>query len=78
MNRPPRQTISYLTRQFREVGLDPDHRLGQNFLIDLNLLELIARSAQLSENDLALEVGTGTGSLTGILAESAGEVVTVE
>ena len=78
MNRPPRQTVSYLTRQFREVGLEPDHRLGQNFLIDLNLLELLARSADIQPDDLVLEVGTGTGSLTGMLAEQAAAVITVE
>lgn len=78
MNRPPRQTVSYLTRRFREVGLEPDHRLGQNFLVDINLLELLARAAEISADDVVLEVGTGTGSLTGILAESAAAVVTVE
>lgn len=78
MNRPPRQTISFLTRQFREVGLEPDHKLGQNFLIDLNLLELLARAAEIGPDDVVLEVGTGTGSLTGILAENAAAVVTVE
>lgn len=78
MNRPPRQTVSYLTRRFREVGLEPDHRLGQNFLVDINLLELLARAAEISSDDVVLEVGTGTGSLTGILAESAAAVVTVE
>lgn len=78
MNRPPRQTVSFLTRQFREVGLEPDHKLGQNFLVDLNLLELLARSAEVGPEDVVLEVGTGTGSLTGILAETAAAVVTVE
>ena len=78
MNQPPRQTVSYLTRRFREVGLEPDHRLGQNFLIDINLLELLARAAAIDEHDVVLEVGTGTGSLTGIMATKAAEVVTVE
>lgn len=78
MTRPPRQTVSYLMQRFREVGLEPDHRLGQNFLIDINLLELLARSAQIGAMDVVLEVGTGTGSLTGIMAEHAAHVVTVE
>ena len=73
-----RQTISYLTRRFKEVGLAPNSRHGQNFLIDLNLIELLARSADLNENDVVLEVGTGTGSLTGLLAKQAARVVTVE
>lgn len=73
-----RQTISYLTRRFREVGLHPSKRHGQNFLIDLNLLKLLATTAQPSESDVFLEVGTGTGSLTGLLAAGAAHVVTVE
>ncbi len=73
-----KQTISYLTKLFREVGLEPNRRHGQNFLIDYNLIELLARSAKLEENDVVLEVGTGTGALTALLAKDAGHVVTVE
>ncbi len=73
-----RQTVSYLSRRFEEVGLNPNKRHGQNFLIDLNLIQLLARSAKLDENDVVLEVGTGMGSLTGLLAEDAAAVVTVE
>jgi len=74
----PRQTVSYLQQRFREVGLEPDSRHGQNFLIDLNLIELLARSADIDERDVVLEVGTGTGSLTAMLAPKAAAVVTVE
>jgi 16S rRNA (adenine1518-N6/adenine1519-N6)-dimethyltransferase len=73
-----RQTISYLTRRFREVGLEPDSRHGQNFLIDLNLVRLLVERAELGPNDVVLEVGTGTGSLTALIAERASAVVTVE
>ena len=73
-----RQTVSFLTKKFREIGLEPDSRHGQNFLIDLNLIELIVRSAKLDKNDVVLEVGTGTGSLTGMIAAKAGHVITVE
>lgn len=75
---PPRQTISFLQKRFREVGLEPDKRHGQNFLIDLNLLELLVRTADVGPNDVVLEVGTGTASLTTRLAERAAAVVTVE
>ncbi len=74
----PRQTISFLKNRMREIGIQPDHRRGQNFLVDLNLLELLSESADLSRDDVVLEVGTGTGSLTGLIAAGAGEVVTVE
>lgn len=75
---PSHQTISYLGRRFAEAGIRLNHRHGQNFLVDLNLLRMIADSANLDKQDVALEVGTGTGALTGILAQRAAAVVTVE
>ena len=74
----PRQTLSYLLRLFEHYGLEAKSKLGQNFLVDLNLLDLIVRTAELDAADAVLEVGTGTGSLTSRLADSAGTVVTVE
>jgi len=73
-----KQTVSYLSTRFKEVGLNPNKRHGQNFLIDMNLLNMIASSAQLNRNDVVLEIGTGMGSLTGIFAQQAGQVITVE
>jgi 16S rRNA (adenine1518-N6/adenine1519-N6)-dimethyltransferase len=73
-----RQTLSYLRNLFTERGIKPKNKLGQNFLIDLNLLDLLVRSAELTRDDLALEVGSGTGSLTARLVELAGAVVSVE
>jgi len=78
MSVAPRQTASFLMQRFREVGLEPDKRRGQNFLIDLNLLEILARAADITERDVVLEVGTGLGSLTALMAERAAAVVTVE
>ena len=74
----PRQTVSFLRNRLREVGVQPDRRHGQNFLIDLNLIDLLADSALLDEHDVVLEVGTGMGSLTSRMAPRAGHVVTVE
>ncbi len=73
-----RQTLTYLRRLFDAFGLEAKSKLGQNFLIDLNLLDLIVRSAELDRTDAVLEVGTGTGSLTARLADHAGVVTTVE
>lgn len=75
---PPRQTLSFLNRLFEAHGLELKSKLGQNYLVDLNLIDLIIRSAELGPNDCVLEVGTGTGSLTAKLAEKAGSVVTIE
>ena len=73
-----RQTKSFLIERFREMGISPATRHGQNFLIDLNLHRLIVDAADLSERDVVLEVGTGTGAITAAVAELAGAVVTVE
>lgn len=64
--------------KLREIGVEPNSRHGQNFLIDLNLVRLIADSAELGPRDVVLEVGTGTGALTDLIAQRANHVVTVE
>lgn len=73
-----RQTKSFLLERFREMGIAPATRHGQNFLIDLNLVDLLVKSADLGPQDVVLEVGTGTGSLTVMMARRAAAVVTVE
>lgn len=78
MNSPLRQTRSHLMALFQQEGLHPRGDLGQNFLIDLNLLESIVAEADLGPDDVVLEVGAGTGGLTAFLAAEAGAVVSVE
>lgn len=73
-----RQTRSHLIALFQRQGLHPRGDLGQNFLIDINLIELVVRDAELSPVDVVLEVGAGTGSLTSYLGAVAGHVVSVE
>lgn len=73
-----RQTRSWLMALFRRHGFHPRGDLGQNFLIDINLIELVVRSADLNRRDVVLEVGTGTGGMTTFLAEQAGHVISVE
>lgn len=73
-----RQTKSFLINRFREMGISPASRHGQNFLIDLNLHRLIVDAAELTDRDVVLEVGTGTGALTSLIAERTAAVVTVE
>jgi 16S rRNA (adenine1518-N6/adenine1519-N6)-dimethyltransferase len=74
----PRQTLSYLRTLFEERGIRPKNKLGQNFLIDLNVLDVMVEAAELSKDDLAVEVGSGTGSLTARLCDRAGAVLSVE
>ena len=73
-----RQTASFLRNRFQEAGIRPNTRHGQNFLIDLNLVEFLANSAALGPRDVVLEVGTGTGSLTQLMAPQVAHIVTVE
>jgi 16S rRNA (adenine1518-N6/adenine1519-N6)-dimethyltransferase len=73
-----RQTKTFLIERFREMGIRPATRHGQNFLIDLNLHRLIVDSAELTERDVVLEIGTGTGAITQLVAPRAGAVVSVE
>jgi len=74
----PRQTASYLSKRLAQAGLRPVAKYGQNFLIDLNLIDLIAKTAELRRDDVVLEIGTGVGSLTSRLSDAAGAVVSVE
>lgn len=78
MKEAVRQTRSHLMAVFERHGFHPRTDLGQNFLIDLNLVEYIAEEAKLQPNDVVLEIGAGTGGLTTYLAEYAAEVVSVE
>jgi 16S rRNA (adenine1518-N6/adenine1519-N6)-dimethyltransferase len=73
-----RQTRSHLMALFERHGFHPRTDLGQNFLIDLNLIELIVRQADLGPRDVVLEVGAGTGGMTAFLAQQAAAVVSVE
>ena len=56
-------------RRLRRFGVRPDRDLGQNFLIDSNILGVIARAAELRGDDVALEIGGGLGVLSEYLAE---------
>jgi len=71
-------TLSGVRRLLAEKGLRPHKGLGQNFLIDKNILQKIANAAECTKNDVVLEIGAGLGSLTLYLADLAGQVVAVE
>jgi 16S rRNA (adenine1518-N6/adenine1519-N6)-dimethyltransferase len=60
------------------LGLHPTKRLGQNFVHDPNTVRRIVRAAELSADDVVLEVGPGLGSLTLGLLEAASTVDAVE
>jgi 16S rRNA (adenine1518-N6/adenine1519-N6)-dimethyltransferase len=71
-------TPTELREFLSERGIRVDKKLGQHFLADRNMLRWIAEQAELTPNDVVLEIGTGTGLLTNELAQRAGRVVTVD
>jgi 16S rRNA (adenine1518-N6/adenine1519-N6)-dimethyltransferase len=72
------QTKRQIRQLLASAGVTPNRRFGQHFLVDLNLLRLLLDSAQIGSEDVVLEVGCGTGSITQGLAERARHVVAVE
>ncbi len=72
------QTKQQIQQLLASAGVEPNKRLGQHFLIDLNLMRLLIDSANPNNSDIVLEVGCGTGSFTEGLAECAGAVVAIE
>lgn len=60
------------------AGVRPDKRLGQNFLIDEEVIAAIVDESGVTERTLVLEIGPGTGALTLPLAERAGHVIAVD
>ncbi|WP_372996984.1 16S rRNA (adenine(1518)-N(6)/adenine(1519)-N(6))-dimethyltransferase RsmA [Lutispora sp.] len=62
----------------KKYNLHPNKKLGQNFLIDGQVLDSIAAAAELQKDDLVIEIGPGLGVLTAELCARAGEVIAVE
>jgi 16S rRNA (adenine1518-N6/adenine1519-N6)-dimethyltransferase len=65
-------------RRLREFGVRPNRELGQNFLIDDNILRLIGDAAALDPADVVLEVGGGLGVLSEYLAPQVATLHVVE
>ena len=73
-----RTPIQPSLRRLREFQIRPNRDLGQNFLIDSNLLGVIERLAELDERDVVLEIGGGLGVLSEYLAPRVAHVHVVE
>jgi len=65
-------------RRLRDFAIRPNRELGQNFLIDDNILGVIGRAAELHDKDVVLEVGGGLGVLSEYLAPRVGYLHVVE
>jgi len=71
-------TPAVLKQILKKRGIVLNKRFGQNFLIDQNILLSIPDIAEIKDSDVVLEIGTGTGGLTRLLAERSRHVFTVE
>lgn len=61
-----------------ELGMSPSKTLGQNFLIDVNILGIVLEAAELERGDRVIEVGPGLGVVTGCLLEKVSHVLAIE
>ena len=70
----PARTVAVLEKH----GFQFQKKYGQNFLIDTHILEKIIDAAEITKDDMVLEIGPGIGTMTQYLCEAAREVVAVE
>ena len=70
----PQETIAVL----QKYDFVFQKKFGQNFLIDTHVLDKIVRAAEITKDDVVLEIGPGIGTLTQYLAYGAKEVIAVE
>ncbi|MBO5478326.1 MAG: 16S rRNA (adenine(1518)-N(6)/adenine(1519)-N(6))-dimethyltransferase RsmA [Clostridia bacterium] len=62
----------------KKYGITANKKLGQNFLIDENVIDTIANASEISKEDFVIEIGPGLGTLTDKLLQKAGKVVAIE
>ena len=72
------QTKHQIQALLTAAGTEPRHRFGQNFMIDQNLVRIVADAGEIGPRDTVIEVGPGTGTLTEELLARAGRVIAVE
>jgi len=70
--------ISLISKYLKQSGIKPLKRLGQNFLIDESILKKIIEAAELSSDDIILEIGPGLGILTLELTKRVKKVIAIE
>lgn len=70
----PAKTREIMSR----FDISPNKSLGQNFLIDSNILDKIVAAGEVTKEDQVIEIGPGLGSLTQKLAEEAGRLTVIE
>lgn len=78
MNNPKLTSPTEVIRLLTKYDFKCKKRLGQNFLVDQNTLQIIINSLKLNKEDCILEIGTGIGTLTSALSPLVKQVVSVE
>ena len=69
------EETKYLMKKY---GIKANKSLGQNFLVNQEVIEAIINSSRITEEDLVIEIGPGLGTLTKYLIEKAGKVICIE
>ena len=62
----------------KKYDIRASKRYGQNFLIDQNIIDRIVAGAEITKDDIVIEIGPGTGNMTSALAHAAGRVIAIE
>ena len=78
MNNPRLTSPAEVTRLLTKYDFKCKKRLGQNFLVDQNTLQIIINSLKLNKKDCILEIGTGIGTLTSALSPLVKQVISIE
>ncbi len=71
-------SLSHVRALLEELNISPGKNMGQNFLIDRNILDILIDAADIGRDDTVLEVGPGLGVVTEEVARRAGHVIIVE
>ena len=71
-------TLTEVRRRLSELDIRPSKALGQNFLVDSNILQIILREADIRADETVLEIGPGLGMVTEPLLDRAKQVVAIE
>lgn len=72
------QTLAHIKQLLNDRGIRPQHRWGQNFLHDQNNINKLLNAVNLTQGDLVVEVGPGTGTLTESLLAKGAKVIACE
>lgn len=78
MSNPKLTSPAEVTRLLTKYDFKCKKRLGQNFLVDQNTLQIIINSLKLNKKDCILEIGTGIGTLTSALSPLVKQVISIE